>query len=92
MSLLNEEKTDINERAVFIFSEIFNEYAIQDPDQLDRKIMFNEQLNNFLSVLTGGNATILDHKNIESFFVYDHDQDGKLECDEFTQFYRDACI
>jgi hypothetical protein len=32
LSLFNEDKDDINERAVQIFTQIFDDFAIEDPD------------------------------------------------------------
>jgi hypothetical protein len=85
--LVNEDGTDINERAYFIFSELFEMYAIEDPDEPNRKIMRIDEICDFIK---GATKETCRRDDTRVLFIanFDSNGDGKLEKDDFIRFYK----
>ena len=85
--LVNEEGNDINERAYFIFSELFEMYAIEDPDEPTRKVMRIDEICAFIKGATKENCR-RDDTRVTFIAGFDSNGDEKLEKDDFIRFYR----
>jgi hypothetical protein len=90
--LMNDDGTDINERAKFIFDQMFHTYAIDDPDDPSRKVMRIQEICNFITGATHETCDISDHRAVEILKAHDTDGDGRLVRDDFVEFYRQACF
>lgn len=88
---MNEDHTDINARAYFIFKELFDMYAIEDPDLPGRKIMTPSEIAEFIKKATLEPCHLSDSRIFE-FLKFDKDQDGKIDLEDFLAFYRKACV
>jgi len=84
---VNEDGTDINARAYFIFSELFEMYAIEDPDEPTRKIMRIDEICTFIKGATKETCR-KDDNRVLFIASFDSNSDGKLEKDDFIRFYR----
>lgn len=89
--LVNEDGTDINERAYFIFSELFEMYAIEDPDEPTRKIMRIEEITAFIKGATKETCS-RDDSRVIFISGFDSNGDGKIEKDDFINFYKKSCF
>jgi hypothetical protein len=85
--LLNEEGSDINDRATSIFTELFDMFAVEDPDFEGKKIMTDVQVAEYIRKATKEPCLPTDMRVLK-FFDYDKDKDGKLVCEDFIAFYR----
>ena len=86
MPLLNEEGTDINKRAMFIFDQMFHSFAVMD-DELKKPVMRNEEVCKFVSKATNEPCSSGDSR-VANILKYDSNEDGRLERDDFIEFYR----
>lgn len=90
--LLNDEKTDLNARAIDIFSQIFNSYAVSDPEKPKEGLyMRNTEVTNFVKGSTNENCEINDHR-VQTILSFSSKKDGKLTREDFLNFYRNSCI
>lgn len=90
--LLNDEKTDLNARALDIFTQIFYEYAIIDEEKPDEGMfMSSPEIANFVKGSTGETCDLTDSR-IFTILEFDSNKDGKLSLSDFLDFYRNSCI
>ena len=90
--LLNDEKTDLNARAIDIFSQIFYSYAVSDPEKPeDGLFMRNTEVMNFVRGSTNENCEIHDSR-VQVILNFAKKKDGKLTLQDFLNFYRNSCI
>jgi hypothetical protein len=90
--LLNDEKTDLNARAIDIFSQIFYSYAISNPEKPEEGLfMRNTEVMNFVRGSTNESCEINDHR-VHTILSFSSNKDGKLSREDFLNFYRNSCI
>ena len=88
MPLFNDEKTDINERAKFIFSKMFRDFAKPDLTDNTLLIMEREEVKNFIMEVTQCTTVESDDNRIDPILSHGKKMKGKLLLDEFISFYR----
>lgn len=90
--LLNDEKTDLNARAIDIFTQIFNEFAIRDDEHPEQGLfMRNVEVANFVRGSTNETCDINDSR-VQLILQFASKKDGKLTLPDFLEFYRNSCI
>ena len=78
MPLLNEDKTDLCERAKDIFTSWFNLFSIEDPDNSDHRVMTPTTCIGYIKSCTDDNCSEKDSRIVGLFAQYDSDHDDKL--------------
>jgi hypothetical protein len=71
---------------------MFHTYCIDDVDRPGIKIMGIEQVCNFVMGATNEQCFINDKRATDILSKYDSNQDGKLERNDFIEFYRQSCF
>lgn len=89
--LLNDEGSDINARACFIFDQMFHTYCVEDAN-VAFKYMGIEQICEFIRAATNETCSVNDKRATDILENYDKNKDGLLERDDFIEFYRQACF
>lgn len=74
---MNEENTDINKRALFIFGQLFDMFSIDDEERPGEKIWKMQQVADFITKATNYTCHLNDTR-VKDFFKYDDDNDDKL--------------
>lgn len=69
--LLNDEKTDLNERAIFIFTNLFKEYSVPDPEKENKLFIGREECAKFVTGVTAENCTVIDARVQSIISKYD---------------------
>lgn len=85
---MNEEGTDINERAKFIFDQMFQSYAVEDPERPGVKVMNIDEVCLFIMGATHETCDKMDKRAIDIMANFDSNKDGKIDRDDFIEFYR----
>lgn len=88
--LLNEDQTDLNDRLKFVFNDLFNRYAKEDPDQTDRVVMTAEDVRLFIMDASKEECKPEDNR-IRQIMAWDSDNDGKMTREDFMSFYKNGC-
>jgi len=90
--LFNDEKTDINERAKYIFTTMFKDFAKTDPEDNTLLIMEREEVRNFIMIVTQCKSVDHDDGRIDKIIEHGKQKEGKLLLEEFISFYRKNCF
>jgi len=83
MPLLTKENK-LNDRAQFLFTQIFERYAIEDPDDPTQKVLDYGATTAYVQGATG--EKIVD-KGVQHLMQFDSNSDGKLTLQDFLYFY-----
>jgi hypothetical protein len=86
--------TDINERAVFIFDQMFLSFCIDDPDMPGRKIMGRDEVTLFVIGVTNNSKVDRNDERVDRILENARLLPGqdKMLRDDFIQFYRESCF
>ena len=87
--LLNDDLTDLNERSKYVFSQMFSDYSVVDPEHPDRKIMGSEEVKKFIEGASGESSSSSDTR-ISGIMAWDSDDDGKITQEDFITFYKNS--
>jgi hypothetical protein len=91
--LFNDEMTDINDRAKFIFNKMWDNFCVDDPDCPGRKIMGRDEITLFIIAVTKQIKTERTDPRVTR--ITEHARtigNEKLTQDDFIQFYRESCF
>ena len=91
MPLLNDDRTDLNDRAYFIFNQMFDKYSIVDPKDESRRIMGVDEVIIFVQGATKELCNRNDNR-VSKILGFDSNADGLLERHDFIEFYRQSCF
>jgi hypothetical protein len=86
--------TDINERAVFIFDQMFLSFCVDDPDMPGRKIMGRDEVTLFVIRVTNNSKVDRNDDRVDRILENARLLPGteKMLRDDFIQFYRESCF
>jgi hypothetical protein len=92
--LFNDDMTDINERAIFIFDQMFQSFCIDDPDMPGRKIMGRDEVTLFVIGVTNNAKVDRNDERVDRILENARLLPGteKMLRDDFIQFYREGCF
>lgn len=76
--LVNEHGSDMSEKAKDIFTEWFNMFSVEDPDNPGRRVMTPATCVEFTKSCTDDNCNEEDSRVVGLFAMYDKDSDKKL--------------
>lgn len=71
---------------------MFHTYAVDDPEAPGTKIMRIDEVCLFIMGATNETCDRNDSRAINIMSNYDANKDGKLERDDFIEFYRQSCF
>jgi len=71
---------------------MFHTYAIDDVDRPGIKVMGIQEVCNFIHGATHEVCDISDRRATDILNGYDSNNDGKMERDDFIEFYRQSCF
>lgn len=94
MPLLNDDLTDLNGRALYLFEEIFNRIAIEDPAIPGRKIFGRAEVKTFICAATGeggGDISVGDAR-IDHIIGFARNKDEKMDLEDFITFYKKSAV
>lgn len=90
--ILNDELTGLNGRAINIFTNLFNEFAVPDMSRDGAPLAIgDEECARFVTGVTGESCSTTDGRIIKIIGEYDSNKDGKLDLEDFLEFYKQNC-
>lgn len=90
--ILNDELTDLNGRAIYIFTNLFKEFAVPDMSREGVPLAIgDEECARFVTGVTGEPCSTQDNRVVKIIGQYDTNKDGKLDLDDFLEFYKQNC-
>lgn len=75
---------EINERAKYLFTQIFERYAIEHPEDADKKVMMRTQMILYVQHATGVAEV---SSGVDSIMLYARNEVGKMHLEDFLCFY-----
>ena len=74
----------INDRARFLFSQMFERYSIEHPEIPGKKILMFKELNTYVQHCTGVQEVT---KGVTEIMAWGKEETGKMNLEEFLTFY-----
>ena len=74
----------MNERSKHVFSQMFDRYAIEHPEDPSKKIMTFKELQTYVQHCTGVTEVT---KGVTEIMTWGKEEKGKMNCEEFLTFY-----
>jgi hypothetical protein len=94
--LFNDDMTDINERATFIFDQMFQQFSVSDPGLGELKVMGRQEVANFVDAITTNDFKVPPFDSrVTGILKYAKTLDAsqeKLTREDFIQYYREGCF